>query len=824
MSKRSFLPLALVLAFVLTAVALAPPALHAQARATISVDTPASQVYAGDTVTLSVRIDSLAPGTSINAFDLQLEYGPFFLKLLNAEAGQLLTNCGWEYFTSATFPPTTCPGGSCPDSKVHIVGLADRPSVPGSPSCFVDQPGELARLTFEVSSHDKPCNFPMIVWFQWDDCGDNMITLSTTLDTALVSNRVFQMGQEITANSPLPSSTGASDNCVISGLASGNTVRGIDFYSGGVIGACPQPLTSGASLRLLDGGYDNYIGGSAKVGLFLTDNATGSTFGSFEAYIKYDPSILTFMGVAWGKPAQCGWASYYYEVGTNANCGTLPCPDGLIHLVAFASDGFSTPGCYLDANDLIADLQFQVPFDSSLACKTTPIEFVWFKCGDNLFTVAPDEIQLTDQRNVFDPYGFSYPDTTSTFPSRAGRATTCATPSGPPVDFHSTVIAIPCSPFILDRGDINLNEVAYEIADFLMFTNYFVYGSNAFTSDPPRQVLSTEVNGDGLELTLSDLIYLSRVIVGDTFPAGSPPISAVDTALLVQDFSTHSVALQYPDSLSAIYLVFDGYVEPLGATFPNHYLGYDSDGNFTRVIIYPIPSGQFSTMRSLGSQNLFYYSGDGTLVGAEAAGDGVQDIHTEISLQGAQPCCIKRGNIDHDPSGQIDVSDAVYLINYMFAFGAEPPCLEEANVNGSAEGRIDVADLVELIEYMFRQGPNPPSCPSQTKSWRYIAKVANKAVVEGILTMSIDDPPFYAGEWFLTRVDTSAAVGPQVGQGSWTGDDSGGSLMIDMNTFKTSSQVNLNITNQADDVWIGTWEYLEGGAVINNGQVILEAL
>ncbi|MDH3889451.1 MAG: hypothetical protein OEV49_00060 [candidate division Zixibacteria bacterium] len=38
-----------------------------------------------------------------------------------------------------------------------------------------------------------------------------------------------------------------------------------------------------------------------------------------------------------------------------------------------------------------------------------------------------------------------------------------------------------------------------------------------------------------------------------------------------------------------------------------------------------------------------------------------------------------------------------------------PPCSEEADIEAS--GGIDISDLVYLVDYMFTGGPPPPSCP-----------------------------------------------------------------------------------------------------------------
>lgn len=77
-----------------------------------------------------------------------------------------------------------------------------------------------------------------------------------------------------------------------------------------------------------------------------------------------------------------------------------------------------------------------------------------------------------------------------------------------------------------------------------------------------------------------------------------------------------------------------------------------------------------------------------------------------------------RGNVGMDPGDVIDISDLVYLVDYMFTGGPAPTCAEEANIDGgccavgSSESLsdIDISDLVYLVEYMFEDGPPPVAC------------------------------------------------------------------------------------------------------------------
>ncbi len=62
------------------------------------------------------------------------------------------------------------------------------------------------------------------------------------------------------------------------------------------------------------------------------------------------------------------------------------------------------------------------------------------------------------------------------------------------------------------------------------------------------------------------------------------------------------------------------------------------------------------------------------------------------------------GDVDGDGL-PINISDLVYLVDYMFTGGPPPPNMEMADVDGS--GGIDISDLVFLVDYMFNGGPEP---------------------------------------------------------------------------------------------------------------------
>ncbi len=60
---------------------------------------------------------------------------------------------------------------------------------------------------------------------------------------------------------------------------------------------------------------------------------------------------------------------------------------------------------------------------------------------------------------------------------------------------------------------------------------------------------------------------------------------------------------------------------------------------------------------------------------------------------------------DADNSGSVTISDAVYLINYIFAGGPAPNPVDTGDADCS--GDISISDVVYLIAYIFSDGPAP---------------------------------------------------------------------------------------------------------------------
>ncbi len=76
------------------------------------------------------------------------------------------------------------------------------------------------------------------------------------------------------------------------------------------------------------------------------------------------------------------------------------------------------------------------------------------------------------------------------------------------------------------------------------------------------------------------------------------------------------------------------------------------------------------------------------------------------------PGVLMRG--DANDSGSINLTDVIYLNNYLFAGGPAPPCMDQADADDS--GYINVTDPVYLSRWLFNGGSAPPgpngdTCP-----------------------------------------------------------------------------------------------------------------
>jgi hypothetical protein len=190
-----------------------------------------------------------------------------------------------------------------------------------------------------------------------------------------------------------------------------------------------------------------------------------------------------------------------------------------------------------------------------------------------------------------------FSDPTVGFPTYLGVQNECLNTTPDPnkpdalewIDFVNGGVDIVCADDIDARGDLNLDELGYTIADAVIFTNYFVYGLAAFADLPApwgiaAATAASDVNVDGLTLTVADLVYLIRVVVGDEAPF--PKTAAIEAT-----YSVNNGDVRVDAPMAAAQIIVKGNATP--ELYANHMdMLYHFDGTNTNIIVYSMEANE----------------------------------------------------------------------------------------------------------------------------------------------------------------------------------------------------------------------------------------
>lgn len=206
---------------------------------------------------VSIYLDStIWPGNEMGGYDFLVDYDASALTFQYAEPGQMLLDCGWEYFTYRYGPSGNCGPNACPSGKLRIVAIAETNNGANHPSCFISPSGQLASLNFLVTDNRLfECQY-VPIWWCWYDCGDNSIS-SVTGDTLFISRHIYVYEDE-NGDNPLeqlgasfPTNWGAPSECdVDTGDGKPDPLRIIDFWHGGIDIVCADSIDDRGDLNL----------------------------------------------------------------------------------------------------------------------------------------------------------------------------------------------------------------------------------------------------------------------------------------------------------------------------------------------------------------------------------------------------------------------------------------------------------------------------------------------------------------------------------------------------------------------------------------------
>lgn len=413
----------------------------------------------------------------------------------------------------------------------------------------------------------------------------------------------------------------------------------------------------------------------------VTKTAGSEDMYGFDFLIGFDASAMTLVNVTPGEifddSGAYQWEYFSFRSDTSFVYDGDTCLTTLIRAVGVAeiNNGAHHPLEFnIPDGATLLTLDFLVTNDSSYQCFYSPVRFFWMDCGDNAIAMEDTlSTLLAISDRVYDIFGIDITNPNADFPSFFGAPETCVGDSNNGVvrfiDYYNGGVEITCNDSIEYIGDINLNGIAYEIADLVIFTNYFYYGREAFGDHYEASTAASDVNYDGIVLQFEDLIYLYRVVCGDAmpgYPLMNPPVP--DSALFTQDIETSTVSVGYHDTLAGVFLMFYGEITPhflLDTTA--HTCGYGHDSGLTRVIITPALAGMpDSCRRGFTSGPLFTYSGDGLLIEANTADFNNHVFATRIEITGSEPPdMVLRVTIDSTTAfpGESPVYIDVYMDN-----------------------------------------------------------------------------------------------------------------------------------------------------------------
>jgi len=528
-----------------------------------------------------------APGEFTFDFDaLDVESDPYTFEIEAGSPGAIDANTGvWTFTpsmgdvgTSITLEVYACDNvASCVKNiaSVDIIVTNDAPTfTAGCGGPVIAQTGSDAVVDFDSD----------------DTCPADPVSYSVTDNGGAVGPAAF-VGNVLTYT---PDDADVGTVCMMVEVTDGNASNECEVCFNVSAGA-PYGVQIEKTHGTLQGNFEK---------VDVTMPAQADEIGGFNFLIAYDASALTFQGadiLESNLYQDCGWEYFDYRFGADGNCGN-GCPSGLLRVIGMAetNNGPNHPTCFTVTGDkILFTLNFLVSSNATFNCNYVPIRFFWIECGDNTISnKTGTELYISATVKDFD-YEFTgvtdigVLDPDHGFPSYLGSANFCETSEKADVyryiDFFNGGIDIVCADSIDARGDINLNGLAYEIADAVMFTNYFVYGLTALVYVTEENmygyapgfggsIAASDVNADGLTLSVADLVYLIRVIVGDAQPYPKVnPISA--------DYSVNNGVLSVDGDMGAVALTVAGDVVPT-LLADNMNIMFNSDGIETKIIVY----------------------------------------------------------------------------------------------------------------------------------------------------------------------------------------------------------------------------------------------
>ncbi len=268
-------------------------------------------------------------------------------------------------------------------------------------------------------------------------------------------------------------------------------------------------------------------------------------------------------------------------------------------------------------------IKFYVTNDRSYECQFIPIHFAWSSIYDNSFTSDKSD-SLFSCLQVIDPEGrdmtspFSLADCTDrnsnnlAGPCRNARNAPRTVTDVPNIVFRNGGVSLVCAGMPNPSGDLNLNAISYEIADFELMSRWLAFGDSVLDKNPAfreAQIYTSDANQDGTTGSVADMVYLARVIIGDALPF--PKLQPYQKIAL--SYQSHdTIFVESNDSLAGILILFKADEQTSFENLSNIEMITGSRGSLTTLLFKPslkdlqghIPSGRKPLVRIRGKSEI----------------------------------------------------------------------------------------------------------------------------------------------------------------------------------------------------------------------------
>jgi hypothetical protein len=312
----------------------------------------------------------------------------------------------------------------------------------------------------------------------------------------------------------------------------------------------------------------------------------------FELLLGYDPKALIFQTATFGDKFSaegCGWEYFNYRFGSATSC-----PDATLRFTGIAetANGPHHPTCYRpEMPATMFTVDFLVTNDPIYESAFVPIKFYWQRCDDNGIAFHPDNdsgtFGLAIETAVWTHNGTGYAECTTVpteFPTYFGAMDSCIEfqPPNRPLrqrclHLFNGGVQIARRHGVGEIGDVNLNMRPFEIADAVVFKNYFIEGEATFRISVERQSRATDANRDGDLLTIADLVYMFRIIIGDAVP-----YNQLEPEASIYRYENDTLSIHEP--VGAVFVLAPGNVTPVNLT-DSLEIGCSYDGTNTHILL-----------------------------------------------------------------------------------------------------------------------------------------------------------------------------------------------------------------------------------------------